>query len=205
MGLEYWKVKARKRAETSFGPGQLASHAVQILEVLNKDPSGKVEGTPAEIARRFDIPLKFTMRALASTIGVVRMEAASKGRLRVVLQRKKLSKPKASAGLPRRAPSRALRAGLLAAENNTCSRCRHRKKPSNLALDYIIPLSMLGADEPGNWVALCKACNREKWQHLNQGFLHLYRGEAIKGRIGTSFRDSRLWRVINRKARYETR
>jgi 5-methylcytosine-specific restriction enzyme A len=203
-GLEYWKQKVRTRAEKSFGKGKLADHAAGILDRLAVAPGGVVEGKDLhEIADQFDIALKFVMRALAATMGVVRLEAGTEGPIRVVLQCDKLSNHKASAGIPRRPPSPALRAHLLAADRQTCSHCE--KKPLRPTVDHIIPLSLLGADEPGNWVTLCEPCNRKKWQHLEDGFLRLYRGQRIVGPIGTRFKDGHLWPRINGTARYESR
>jgi hypothetical protein len=203
-GLEYWKQKARTRAEKSFGKGRLADRAAGILDRLAVAPGGVVEGKDLhEIADKFGIALKFVMRARAATMGVVRLEAGTDGPIRVMLKRGKLSNHKASAGISRRRPSPELRAQILAADRQTCSHCE--KRAPRLEVDHIIPLSLLGADEPGNWVALCKPCNREKWQHLEDGFLKLYRGQRIVDPIGIRFKDGHLWPRINGQARYETR
>ncbi len=188
----------------SFGPGSIPEYAVAILDRLHEEPANVIEGRNLQqLADRFNIPLKFIMRALACTMGVVRLDAGRDGPIRVVLQRDKLTKGKASARLSRAPIGQALRRQLVGADQQMCSHCE--KRTSQLDIDHIIPLSLLGADEPGNWVALCKASNREKWQHLEAGFLKLYRGRPIVGSIGARFRDGRLWPRINRTVRYDTR
>ena len=142
------------------------------------------------------------MRALASTSGVVHLKMA--GTINVVLQRKRLRLGKASAGLRRRQITPALRAWLVAADRFRCSHCR-RRFSSGLTVDHIIPLSLLGADEPGNWVALCQADNRDKWQHFRRGFLRLYRGQPITEPIGVRFKAGHLWPLVNGRVRDETR
>jgi hypothetical protein len=203
-GLTYWKEKAQKRAEGSFGAGAIPRYAMRILERLHEAPGGFVEGCDVQqVADELGVPRKFVMRALASTIGVVTLDAGREGPIRVQLQMDKICKVKASARLSRTPIGMTLRRQLVAADEGTCSHCE--KKTAQLEVDHIIPLSLLGADEPGNWVALCKRCNREKWQNLQAGFLKRYRGRPIVGAIGARFRDGRLWPRINLTVQYETR
>jgi hypothetical protein len=77
---------------------------------------------------------------------------------------------------------------------------REEKKPFNLAVDHLIPLSLLGPDHPGNWIALCRRCNRQKWQHFAQGFIKSYRRRTVVGNIGVRYEDDCLWPVIQRQA-----
>jgi hypothetical protein len=39
-----------------------------------------------------------------------------------------------------------------------------------------VPVSVLGAHAPANWVALCKPHNRATWDAFDPKFLQLYRG-----------------------------
>jgi hypothetical protein len=192
-----------KRAEASFGPGAIVEHATGILRHLHHQPTGTIKAPNLQgIARQFGIPLKFLMRARASTSGVVHVKMA--GTIMVVLQRKRLRRGKASAGLRRRQITPTLRARLLVADGFRCSHCR-RRFSSGLTIDHIVPLSLLGADEPGNWVALCKRDNRDKWQHFRPGFLRLYRGKLIRTPIGVRFKAGHLWPRVNGQVRDETR
>jgi hypothetical protein len=202
-GLDDWKRKVRKRCEASYGGGTLAEYAVSVLDTLDAASSGRVRGDFKQLSKAFGIPLKFLLRSLTSAMGVVRIDTAAADQVTVWLQHEKVSKSKASAGMKRTPLSKELRQHMYQADGYRCARCK--KKSNSLQIDHIIPLSMLGADEPGNWVCLCKPCNREKWQHVQQGFLKRYRGEAVVGRVGARLHEGRLWPRINGRMRTMTR
>lgn len=42
-GVEFWKTKARRRAEISFGADVIPDYAVSILDRLAKEPTNVVE------------------------------------------------------------------------------------------------------------------------------------------------------------------
>jgi HNH endonuclease len=203
--LEVWKRRVRGRAKASHFEGAIADYAVGILDRLHQEPSGIVAGRDLkEVAAQLGIPLKFVMRSLMFTMGIVRLDADRQGSIQVVLQREKLGGRKASSGLSKKRirATPELRRLLMDADQHSCSHCARK---TGLTIDHIIPLSLLGADEPGNWVALCKPCNSEKWQNLEPRFLKCYRGRKITERIGIRFRNGRLWPRINGKPRFETR
>jgi 5-methylcytosine-specific restriction protein A len=202
-GIDYWKRKVRRRCEESYGGGVLADYAVGVLETLATAKTGSVKGDLKHLSRVFVVPRKFLLRALTSNLGVVRIETAPGGQMAVMAQLDRVGKSKASAGLKRTPITKELRRRMYEADGHRCAKCR--QKSTKLQIDHIIPLSMLGADEPGNWVCLCNSCNRQKWQNVAQGFLTRYRGEKIYGRIGARFHDGRLWPRINGRRRTMTR
>lgn len=55
------------------------------------------------------------------------------------------------------------RANVLKRDKYICGYCGKKKKPSNLAVDHIIPVRYGGYHGMENWVAACRSCNRKKW------------------------------------------
>jgi hypothetical protein len=69
-------------------------------------------------------------------------------------------------------------------------------------IDHLIPLSLLGADEPANWVAMSKKHNATKWDRLLRGDLQFYREEKVRQPFGVRFIGGAFWPVINGTVRY---
>jgi 5-methylcytosine-specific restriction endonuclease McrA len=72
-------------------------------------------------------------------------------------------------------------------------------------IDHLIPLAVRGADEPANWVTLCRECNRAKWRHFGYGFIRRYRGKALRSSVGVRFHNGYLWPHVNGHIRLERR
>ena len=56
--------------------------------------------------------------------------------------------------------SAAHRARLFEVDGHRCGHCGKVFAPADLVIDHLIPLAVRGADEPGNWVALCRPGRR---------------------------------------------
>ena len=123
----------------------------------------------------------------------------------MVLHRKRLLEAKHAAEKTRGSISKSLRAQLYEKDGHRCGRCGKKFPADELRIDHLIPLALRGADEPGNWVALCAPDNREKWQRFGYGYIRYYRGEPVVGSIGIRFRDGLLWPHVNGRTRLDRR
>jgi len=65
----------------------------------------------------------------------------------------------------RRVPD-SLRAAVLVRDGGRCRKCR---RPINLEMDHIVPLSKGGETEESNLQVLCRRCNRFKYKKLVPG------------------------------------
>lgn len=57
------------------------------------------------------------------------------------------------------------RINILKRDKYICGYCGNKKKPSNLAIDHIIPVVDGGYHGMENWVTACKVCNKKKGGH----------------------------------------
>jgi hypothetical protein len=153
------------------------------------------------VANALEVPLKYVPRALAllQQYGLV-----TRGEI-LRLNRDAVARSKNPSGLVRRGISAALRARVFVADGYVCAYCGKRKKPVNSTVDHIIPLSLGGADEPGNWVTACKADNRRTWHLFSADKIRYYRGHKVQGHIGVRSRGEQLWPHINGSLRTERR
>jgi hypothetical protein len=166
--------------------------AIHLLDMLagRRDASAEAPDMGG-LAADVRIPRKFLSRVLAVTSGLNSFEKGPPAR--IVLHRKLLRAAKHSAEATRGAISQSLRARLYERDGHRCGHCGNTFPAGELRIDHLIPLALRGADEPGNWVALCAPHNREKWQRYGPGFIRHYRGEPVDGSIGIRFRDGFFW------------
>jgi 5-methylcytosine-specific restriction endonuclease McrA len=74
--------------------------------------------------------------------------------------------------------SQANRESLKAQSAYRCACCGDRFGPRDLVIDHLIPLGLLGADAPGNWLVMSRAHNGKKWDRFVRG-RKLYRTERF--------------------------
>lgn len=80
--------------------------------------------------------------------------------------------------------------------------CGERCHSRELALDHLIPLSLLGAGHPANLVPMKKLHNAHKWDRLVRKDLKFYRREQLQQPFGVRFIAGAFWPVINGRLRY---
>jgi hypothetical protein len=115
-------------------------------------------------------PLKFVPRAIASVtrLGIV-IALLQTPAMSVAIHPDRFARRKIGLGQSRRQISAADRESLKAQSNYCCACCGTRFSPRELVIDHLIPLSLLGAAEPANWVAMSKKHNATKWDRLFAG------------------------------------
>jgi 5-methylcytosine-specific restriction endonuclease McrA len=153
-----------------------------------------------------NITLALRWRVLASLIrsGVIRIES-NHPYVRLVLVRERLPKRKPLKLSERAKISRPESQRLLREDGYRCCRCEQTLSEKQMEVDHIVPLCLLGADSPGNWAALCRRCNREKWECFERRRLKWYRGEQVHGSVGLRYVSGAHWPFINGRTRKETR
>jgi 5-methylcytosine-specific restriction endonuclease McrA len=201
IGEEWWFKKIRKLAARSFGDN-VAGWAIHLLGALCSRPTGCID---SEELRALGIPHKYINRALAALTrsGIVRADFTPC--IRVELLRNRLARHKNRAQKLRGRISQSDREALLEADDHRCGHCGHKFADSGLQIDHIVPICFLGADEPGNWVALCTKCNRKKWDVFDRGYLLWYRGQRVSGTVGLRIKDGYFRPHINGRTRTDTR
>jgi hypothetical protein len=150
------------------------------------------------------VPPKYLSRAIATLTRCGLVTGALCPPITLEFRPGRLKRRKGSAQAARRSLSAHERARLLHADGFRCGWCGETFRAAELQVDHIIPISLLGADEPGNWVALCTPCNRDKWDEFNRG-LQFYRGEPIVTSVRLCFKGGFFWPLINGRLRLETR
>jgi hypothetical protein len=198
----WWQQKLGRLSEKAFHP-HVGKWAVTILGTLTNISDGTVVGEmPHDLAQELGVPKKYIMRSLAllSRPGLVTL--TYKEGWKVVLTRDGTTKP----SRPNRKPPTAKeRAALLAAEKHTCGHCGQKLTAKTLRIDHLVPLAMRGADEAGNWGALCSDCNRNKWHNFDKAWLRYYRGRPVKKTVGVVVVDGFLWPRIDGTIRRQSR
>jgi hypothetical protein len=178
--------------------------AIHLLQELDRRPDRSAEAKDLpHLAEAVGIPRKFFSRALALTNGLVSLHLGPPAR--IVLHRKRLLGSKVAVEKERGRISASHRARLFEADGHRCGHCGKRFAPADLVIDHLIPLAVRGADEPGNWVSLCRPDNRAKWLHFGSTFIQHYRREPVSGSVGVRFRDGFFWPLINGRTRTERR
>ena len=201
--LEYWTRKITKRWSRKGVPA-VAQWASHLLYALDRRSDRSVEAASMEaLATAIRIPRKFVSRALAATNGLVSCDPGPP--LRVVLHRKRLLRGKNVVDKTRGHNSRSLRALLFSKDGHRCGRCGKKFSSDQLEIDHLVPLALRGADQPGNWVALCRRDNREKRASFQYGFIRYYRGDPVRGAVGVRFRDGFFWPHVNGRIRTDRR
>jgi hypothetical protein len=150
---EWWSDKLMRLAKRSFGDVS-GRHARKIFGALCGQ-KGPMRFSDAEAMRNFlGVPNKYLSRALALVIrtGVVRLETSSDTRL--ILARDRLPNHKMKSWSGRGRISRLERDRLVHADRYLCGHCGKEWSADELEIDHIIPICLLGADQPGNWVPI---------------------------------------------------
>jgi hypothetical protein len=202
-GLDYWCNKASRGAALSFAPrvGDLAAHLLRELD-RRSDRTARAPDLP-RLADKLGIPRKFLSRALAASYGLVSLHLGPP--VRVVLHRKLLLRSKIAIPNGRGHISAPDRARLLREDGHKCGHCGTEFDAGDLVIDHLIPLAVRGADEPANWVALCREDNRKKWRHFGYGFIRHYRGGPVRNSVGVRFRGGFFWPHVNGRTRLDRR
>ena len=209
--LAWWRSKLVRGAQNhreggprGFGP-MSAQHALRIFDHMAAAPPFRVEAPDiSALAGLVGVRSKFIPRAVAmlARSGIVRV--AFVPTVVLELRRDRLARRKNSAqSTPRRRISRSRRERVLREDGFRCGHCERVLKPRQLEVGHIVPVSALGADAPGNWVALCKLHNRATWDAFDREFLRLYRGEHVRSAVGVRFRDGVFWPVVNGRLRLD--
>ncbi len=193
--LAHWSRKLTKEAGL-WGVPIVGAWAGHLLSALHHRSDAAVEAPDmAALASSVGIPPKFLSRSLAATNGLVSFDVGPP--LRLKLHRKRLFRSKNAVEKTRARISASLRRQLLEKDGHRCGRCGETFAPDKLEIDHLVPLALRGADEPGNWVALCRADHQSKWTRFRYDFIRYFRGKAVRGSVGVRFRDGFFWPHIN--------
>ena len=206
--IEYWSRKIEENGERSFGRGA-SNSAVRAFRNLAKRPNCSVlkAPSPSALSKMLGVHRKYTSRVLALLTGSGLVTVDDWCPVRIGFHREHVLRHKNPAQKERSRIPRKLRNRLLREDHYKCGHCCE-KFPNNtkrLEIDHIVPRRWRGADEPGNWLALCSQCNREKWHNLESGFIKLYRGKRVKGSVGVRLKGGFLYPHINGKPCTTTR
>lgn len=198
--LEWWKDKLVRMNERTFA---MPGYGHSILTQLYTCEGNSVEAKSLkELAARLAVPLKFLPRAVASAtrLGIL-TTSLTPPRFSILLHRDRLRKRKIGLHRRRAQLARSEREQIKAQSNYRCACCGEACQSSELVLDHVIPLSLLGADHPANLVPMKKSHNSKKWDRLVRGDIARYRNEVVSRPFGVRFVDGAFWPVINGRLR----
>jgi hypothetical protein len=152
------------------------------------------------LARSLGVPRKFLSRAVATLTRCGILTGTLSGPIALAFHPDLLTRRKNAAQAHRRRLTLRDRERILKADRFRCGRCGRRFDPGELEVDHIVPISLLGADVPANWMSMCRRHNREKWDGFDRGLKH-YRGEPVVGSVRLHFEQGLFWPVINGRIR----
>jgi 5-methylcytosine-specific restriction endonuclease McrA len=210
--LDWWQSKIIRGAKNhrtgglrGFGPIG-ARHAVHLLvQLVNTSPSYRLSApTLPEFATLVGLNSKFVPRAVAmlARSGLVRAELVPSPS--IVLLPDRFARRKNSAqSTPRRRLSRTDREQVFHSDRFKCGHCRRTFPSRRLDVGHIVPVSLLGADRPANWITLCREHNGAAWDAFDPMFLRLYRGRRVLRPTGVRFRGGFFWPVVNGQVRLD--
>lgn len=203
VGVEIWSRKVARYAERSFGPSVSRWSLCALVVLCRRQTNIMRAASLLDLSDELGVPLKYLPRVLAvlTRSGLVEIDWND---IRLTFRRERLKRSKNPAQKRRKQPSRAERRHLFRMDGYRCGHCGKQFKADELQLDHIVPLSLLGADEPGNWVSLCRKHTRLKWHEFIPDYLKYYRGRRV-GSMGVRFANGAFWPHINRRTRDETR
>jgi hypothetical protein len=207
QGVKFWVKKIEENGQRSFGRGA-SNSAVRAFRKLANGPHRSVLKEPnlSVLSKMLGVHRKFTSRVLALLTGLGLATVETWSPVRIVFHRKHVLRGKNRAQKVRaKKMSPEMRAHLLREDHKLCGSCCKPLSLQRLQIDHIVPLRWRGADQPGNWLALCRRCNRKKWHNLESGFIKLYRGQRVKGPVGVRLKGDLLYLHINGKLCKETR
>jgi 5-methylcytosine-specific restriction endonuclease McrA len=203
--IKWWSEKIARYGEKSFGPS-VSRWALFVLESLRNGPKNVLEYRSLYTAsEKLGVPRKYISRALALLTRSGLVKITPQYPLQVSFNISSIYRYKNSAQKVRGRIPLKDRERLLREDKYKCGHCGVEFSPSELEIDHIVPVSLLGSDEPGNWVALCHEHNRKKWHNFDSHFIRYYRGKPVKGSVGVRFKNGFFWPNINGKTREETR
>jgi hypothetical protein len=202
---DWWRQKIAQIGTRCFNQS-ISRWAVRLYDRLLVDPTGHITAPDlASLSSRIEVPRKFMTRAIATLTRSGLVHASLSGPVHLIIDFARLRRRKNSAQVTRTAPSRRVRAALLEADGYLCGNCGKSFEVSDLTIDHIIPVSLLGADHPGNWVTLCRKDNLSKRDRFRPHDLRYYRSAPVEGSVRIRFRDGFFWPIINARLRTETR
>jgi hypothetical protein len=199
--VESWQAKIDRLKDRAFNP-TVSRWAICLFNNLAARDGFAVAGKDlSALAADLRIPLKFIPRAVATLTRLGIVSGSFMPSVSVQLLTAQLKKRKNPSQKRRRPMPASERDRLLKESDWTCGCCNRQFPAPQLHIDHLIPISLLGADEPANWVVLCKAHNHDKWDRFLRGSLRVYRGEKVTRPFGVRFRDGYFWPVINGRPR----
>lgn len=207
QGVKFWEKKIDENGQRSFGRGA-SNSAVRAFHKLVNGPHRSVLKAPnlSVLSKMLGVHRKFTSRVLALLTGSGLATVETWSPVRIVFHRKRVLRHKNPAQKVRaKKISPEMRAHLLREDHKLCGSCCKPLSLRRLQIDHIVPLRWCGADQPGNWLALCRRCNRKKWHNLESGFIKLYRGQPVIGPVGVRLIGCLLYPHINGKSCKVTR
>jgi len=201
QGVKFWEKKIERNGKRLFGLGA-SNCAVKAFHKLMKRPNRPVlEATNlGALSKMVGVHRKFTSRVLALLTGSGLATVETWSPVRIVFHRERVLRHKNPAQKVRgKKIPQEMRAHLLREDHKLCGSCCKPLSLQRLQIDHIVPLRWRGADQPGNWLALCRLCNRTKWHNLESGFIKLYRGRPVIGPVGVRLIGCLLYPHINGK------
>lgn len=205
----FWNAKLARVARETFvtmsmpaqGVPATAQYAVVLSGWLRRQ--GTVElPTLGDLALAAGIPRKFISRALALLVRYRLVDFDTGPPVRVSVRSDSFARSKNSTPARRGPISKRERSYVYELDGHRCGR---QFSASYLAVDHIVPLSFLGADEPGNWVTLCRQDNATKSDGFQSDYLRFFRGDAVRGTVGVRFAAGMFWPLINGRMQRTTR
>jgi hypothetical protein len=198
--LSWWKEKLSRMADRTFVRPE---YGCRILDVLMASKERSVRASSLkELGAQLGVPLKFVPRAVASAtrLGIVSAHLKPP-HIFVTIHPDRFARRKIRLNVSRRPISPADQKSLKVQSDYRCACCGKRFAPSQLVIDHLIPLGLLGADALENWVVMSKKHNGMKWDRFLRDTLKLYRKERVMQPFGVRFINGSFWPVINGKVR----
>ena len=195
--LLWWRDKANRRGTECFNEtvAHWAEHA--LVDLAQRKHNPLEANSLAELSAEIGVPRKYLSRALATLTrcGLVTADLRSKPVIQLVTDT--FPKRKGSAQIARGHIPLWMKKLIFSLEDYQCSHCLRVLNFNQLHVDHIVPVSLLGVDEPGNWVTMCAPCNRAKLDRFERVYLNKYRGNQVSRPIQLRFYAGFFWPVID--------
>ena len=201
--VAWWSSKLDRKANAWFGP-PVGRWAGQILRKLTNACKARRAGRATPL-KDLGIPPKYRARALRLLMRFDLVNVRPGHPTTITLNSSALARSKNAARASRTPIPAAERRRIKQRDQFACGYCGRRFLEKELEVDHLIPLSFGGADEPGNWVSLCRVHNRAKLDAFHRQGLRFYRGRRVRKSIGVRSRNGFLWPVVNGRICRETR
>ena len=206
VDLEWWTAKVERRGSGCFNQsvGRWSAHMLNELVASGRI---SIETTDLdELADTLGVPYKYLTRSVATLTRCGVVYATLHPIPVLVLQLSTFPKRKGTAQSVRTPLSKRVKEEIYTRDGCVCAHClRQFASNSPLDLDHIVPVSLLGADEPGNLVSMCKQCNAAKSDRFERNYINQYRMVKVDGPIALRFLSGRFWPVINGSIPQQTR